>query len=77
MDAIHDMECQPSGPIPFVGIGFSYFRGLDERALLNRVSGVHFFQIFLVKPAGGGELGAYHEEGWMPGNSAVIGALKK
>ena len=55
----------------------SYFRGFEWRTLLYRVSGVHFFQVFFVKPAGGGELGDYREEGWIPGKSAVIGALKK
>jgi hypothetical protein len=41
------------------------------------VSGVHFFQPFFGKNAGGGELDVYHEEGWMPWKSAVIGALMK
>ena len=41
------------------------------------MSGVHFIQVFFVKPAGCGELGVYQEEGWMPGKDAVIGALKK
>ena len=41
------------------------------------MSGVHWFQVFFVKLAGGGELGVYHEEGWMPGKSAVIGTFKK
>jgi hypothetical protein len=48
--------------------------------------GWHFYtacQVFtsskssFVKPAGGGELGVYHEEGWMPGKNAVTGSLKK
>jgi hypothetical protein len=38
---------------------------------------VHFFQVFLVKPAGGGELGVYHEESWMPGKNAMIASLER
>jgi hypothetical protein len=76
LDTIRDIDCQLSGPIPFVGIGFFYFRGLDWRALLYCVSGVQFFQLFFSKPAGGGELDVYHEEAWMPGKNAVIGTLK-
>jgi hypothetical protein len=60
-----------------LGLEFLAFRGLDWRALLYRVSGVHFIQLILVKPAGGGELNVYHEEDWMPGKNALIGSLKK
>ena len=59
---IRDIDCQPSGPIPFVGIGVSYSRGFDWLALSHSVPGVHFFQVFFVEPAGGGEHGVYHEE---------------
>ena len=34
-------------------------------------------QLFVVKPAGAGELNVYHEEDWMPGKNALIGSLKK
>ena len=66
-----------SGPIPLFGIRVSYFRRLDWRALLNSVSGVHFLQVFFVKPPGCDELGVYPEEGWMPTKNAVIVTLKK
>jgi hypothetical protein len=55
--------------IPFVGIGLFTFEVLIGAHFFCSVSSVHFFQLFFGKPAGGGELDVYHEEGWMPGKT--------
>jgi hypothetical protein len=77
LDTIRGIDCQPNGPIPFVGMEVSCFREIDWRALLYSVSGVHFFQHFFGKSAAGGELDVDHEEGWVPWKNAVISALMK